>query len=85
MYVPSLPYKPQRALADGEHAMKYGLRNPGLPYVNGIPSSSKTIPPAAFDRMFSSFEKVSDEEGFDEVINVDNREMIKQLAGEESV
>ena len=46
---------------------------------------SKTIPPAAFDRMFSSFAKVSDEEGFDEVINVDNREMIKQLAGEESV
>lgn len=33
---------------------------------------SKTIPPAAFDRMFSSYEKPSTSEGFDEVISVDN-------------
>ena len=46
---------------------------------------SKTIPPAAFDRMFSSFANVSEDEGFDEIVSVDNREMIKQLAGEESV
>ena len=33
---------------------------------------SKTIPPEAFDRMFSSFQDVSPEEGFDDIINVDN-------------
>lgn len=40
---------------------------------------SKTIPDAAFDRMFSSFEKVDVDEGFDEVVSVDNRAMIKAL------
>lgn len=40
---------------------------------------SKTIPDAAFDRMFSSFEKVDVGEGFDEVVSVDNRAMIKAL------
>ena len=39
---------------------------------------SKTIPPAAFDRMFSSFEEVGPEEGFDEVISVDNIEGLKK-------
>lgn len=33
---------------------------------------SKTIPPEAFDRMFSSYQEVSPEEGFDDVIEVDN-------------
>jgi len=40
---------------------------------------SKTIPDAAFDRMFSSFEKIDVGEGFDEIISVDNRETIKSL------
>ena len=40
---------------------------------------SKTIPPEAFDRMFKSFQEVSPEEGFDEVINVDNTEKLKNL------
>ena len=43
---------------------------------------SKTIPQAAFDRMFSSFQEVSPEEGFDEVINVDNTGKLKELIGE---
>jgi len=33
---------------------------------------SKTIPPEAFDRMFKAFQSISIEEGFDEVISVDN-------------
>ena len=41
---------------------------------------SKTIPPEAFDRMFSSFQKVDAGEGFDQVVSVDNREMLQQLA-----
>lgn len=40
---------------------------------------SKTIPPEAFDRMFKSFQEVSPEEGFDEVVNVDNTEKLKQV------
>ena len=40
---------------------------------------SKTIPPEAFDRMFKSFQEVSPEEGFDDVINVDNTEKLKNL------
>jgi hypothetical protein len=43
---------------------------------------SKTIPPAAFDRMFSSFQRVTGDEGFDEVVSVDNRAVLKQLANE---
>jgi hypothetical protein len=43
---------------------------------------SKTIPQAAFDRMFSSFQEISPEEGFDEVINVDNTSKLKELIGE---
>lgn len=39
---------------------------------------SKTIPPEAFDRMFSNFQQVSSEEGFDEIVNVDNTEKLKQ-------
>lgn len=37
-----------------------------------IKGKSKTIPPEAFDRMFSTFQEVSSEEGFDDVIQVDN-------------
>jgi len=45
---------------------------------------SKTIPDAAFDRMFSAYMDVEPSEGFDEIVNVDNREMLKKLAsGEE--
>lgn len=39
---------------------------------------SKTIPPQAFDRMFSSFEEVKPEEGFDEIVSVDNLESLKK-------
>lgn len=41
---------------------------------------SKTIPDAAFDRMFSSFEEVKPEEGFDEIVMYDNRELLRNLA-----
>ena len=44
---------------------------------------SKTIPPAAFKRMFSSFQKVEPGEGFDEVVSVDNRQMLQKLANEQ--
>ena len=46
---------------------------------------SKTIPPAAFDRMFSSFQEISPEEGFDEVVNVDNTEELNRIIGESEV
>ena len=41
---------------------------------------SKTIPPAAFKRMFGAYQKVDPSEGFDEVVSVDNREALRQLA-----
>jgi len=44
---------------------------------------SKTIPPAAFKRMFSSFQKVEPGEGFDEVVSVDNRQMLQKLVNEQ--
>ena len=43
---------------------------------------SKTIPPAVFDRMFSSFEKPTSKEGFDKIVSVDNREILAGLANE---
>jgi hypothetical protein len=43
---------------------------------------SKTIPPTAFDRMFASFQEISPEEGFDEVVKVDNTEELKKLVHE---
>ena len=43
---------------------------------------SKTIPPAAFDRMFSSYEEPTTAEGFDEVISVDNIENLKKSLNE---
>ena len=41
---------------------------------------SKTIPPEVLERMMRSFEKVSNEEGFDDVVNVDNREKLRMLS-----
>jgi hypothetical protein len=40
---------------------------------------SKTIPPAAFDRMFKSFEKVSKSEGFDKIVNVNTISKLKSI------
>jgi flagellar biosynthesis GTPase FlhF len=45
---------------------------------------SKTIPPAAFDRMFSSYEEPTTAEGFDEVISVDNIENLKRALNDDS-
>lgn len=44
---------------------------------------SKTIPSAAFDRMFKAFSRPTSEEGFDQIVSVDNREMLKKLANNE--
>jgi hypothetical protein len=41
---------------------------------------SKTIPPAAFDRMFKAFQQVSKDEGFDQIVSVDNTEVLSQIA-----
>lgn len=43
---------------------------------------SKTIPSASFDRMFSSYEEPTKDEGFDEVISVDNIENLKKSLNE---
>jgi len=40
---------------------------------------SKTIPTAAFQRMFSTYESPTEDEGFDLVIDVDNREFLRSL------
>jgi hypothetical protein len=45
---------------------------------------SKTIPPSAFDRMFSSYEPPSTSEGFDEIMHVDNIEILKNLLNNNS-
>lgn len=42
---------------------------------------SKTIPPEAFDRMFQSFQDVSPEEGFDDIIQVDNLPSFRKNMG----
>jgi hypothetical protein len=39
---------------------------------------SKTIGPAVFDKMFASYREVSSDEGFDEIINIDNSESLKK-------
>lgn len=44
---------------------------------------SKTIPDAAFDRMFSNYQEISPDEGFDRVIHRDNREMLRKLVEED--
>jgi predicted kinase len=46
---------------------------------------SKTIPPEVLDRMMNSFQQVSPEEGFDEIIEMDNREKLKQLSSIENI
>jgi len=43
---------------------------------------SKTIPSASFDRMFSSYEEPTKDEGFDEIISVDNIENLKKSLNE---
>jgi len=43
---------------------------------------SKTIPPAAMQRMFSSFQDVSPEEGFDKVVPVDKIRDIEKYLNE---
>jgi hypothetical protein len=40
---------------------------------------SKTIPDTAFDRMFQSYQEVTPDEGFDEVIEVDNTSTLKSV------
>lgn len=39
---------------------------------------SKTIGPHVFNKMFASYQEVSSEEGFDEVINIDNTAALEQ-------
>lgn len=46
---------------------------------------SKTISPAVYDRMFGSFSRPTPAEGFDQIISIDNRELLKQLANESMV
>jgi len=41
---------------------------------------NKTIPSDAFDRMFGGYEPVSLDEGFDAIVNVDNRSILRDLA-----
>jgi hypothetical protein len=43
---------------------------------------SKTIGPDVFDRMFKSYQKISPEEGFDEVVEQDNTSKLKELINE---
>jgi hypothetical protein len=45
---------------------------------------SKTIPSASFDRMFSSYEEPTKDEGFDEIISIDNIENLKKSLNEYS-
>ena len=45
---------------------------------------SKTIPPAAFDRMFAAFGHPTKAEGFDQIVSVDNRKVLEKLANEDS-
>lgn len=40
---------------------------------------SKTIPPEAFERMFNAYEQPTLAEGFDSIIEVDNRQMLADL------
>ena len=45
---------------------------------------SKTIPPSAFEKMFSSYESPSTSEGFDEIKSVDNIEILKKSLNNDS-
>jgi hypothetical protein len=40
---------------------------------------SKTIPDSAFDRMFQSYQEITPDEGFDEVIEVDNTSVLNSV------
>lgn len=42
---------------------------------------SKTIPAAVLDRMMSSFQEISPDEGFDRVVSVDNRDALRTSLG----
>lgn len=42
---------------------------------------SKTVPPDVIDDMMKAFERVAPEEGFDEVVEFDNRAKLRALAG----
>jgi hypothetical protein len=44
---------------------------------------SKTIPSAAFQRMFSAYEKPTLAEGFDSIVEVDNREILRDMADQD--
>lgn len=44
---------------------------------------SKTIGPEVFDKMFSSYSEVSSDEGFDEIINIDNSDALRKSFGDE--
>lgn len=46
---------------------------------------TKTIPHSSLDRIFSSYEKPTKEEGFDEIINVDNIEELKKALVENNI
>ena len=45
---------------------------------------SKTIPATAFQRMFQSFSQPTTGEGFDEIVSVDNRDMLRKLANDDA-
>ncbi len=44
---------------------------------------SKTIPPAAMQRMMGAYETPSLDEGFDSIVEVDNREILRDLADQD--
>jgi len=44
---------------------------------------SKTIPPAAMQRMMGAYEAPSLDEGFDSIVEVDNREILRDLADQD--
>lgn len=46
---------------------------------------SKTIPSDVFDKMFSSYSKPSTSEGFDEILNVDNIDVLKSALDNEII
>jgi len=44
---------------------------------------SKTIPPAAMERMMGAYEAPSLDEGFDSIVEMDNREILRDLADQD--
>lgn len=45
---------------------------------------SKTIPDTAFQRMFASFSRPTEAEGFDQIVSVDNREILTRMANSQN-